>query len=126
MTVSQTAVLGRDYKFNAPRRTLPRKLCKHRMPVVLKIPQWSIAVHDKGVQYWAHSSAEDHKEFLHNKLADMVQAHHRLVLPYTPVLQTTDLQISPLGLVSQQDYQPGPTIAYTFSSKTSPTRIYTV
>ena len=34
------------------------------------------------MQYIAHSSAEDHKEFLCNKLADMVEAGHWLVLPY--------------------------------------------
>ena len=64
------------------------------MPVVLKTPPWSIAARDEAMQYGAHSSAEDHKEFLHNKLADIVEARHWLVLPYSTVQHATDLQIS--------------------------------
>jgi hypothetical protein len=67
------------------------------------------------MQYIAHSSAEDHKEFLHYELADVVKAGHWLVLPYSTVPHTTNLQISPLGVVLQQDCHPRPIINYTLS-----------
>ena len=85
------------------------------MPVILKTPLWSIAVRDEAMQYGAHSSAEDHKEFLRNELADMVEAGHWLVLPYSSVRHATDLRISPLGVVPQRDRRPRPIVDYTFS-----------
>ena len=85
------------------------------MPVILKTPLWTIAARDEAVQYRAHSSANDHKEFLHDKLADMVEAGHWLVLPYSTVWHATDLQISPLGIVPQRDCRPRPIVDYTFS-----------
>ena len=85
------------------------------MPVVLKTPPWSIAARDEAMQYGAHSSAEDHKEFLRNELADMVEAGHWLVLPYSSVRHATDLRISPLGVVPQRDRRPRPIVDYTFS-----------
>ena len=68
------------------------------------------------MQYGAHSSANDHKEFLRDKLADMVEAGHLLVLKYSSVRYATDLRISPLGVVPQRDCQPRPIVDYTFSS----------
>ena len=56
------------------------------MPVVLKTPLWSIAVRKEAVQYRVHSSVEGHKEFLCDKLADMIEAGNWLVLPYSTVL----------------------------------------
>ena len=66
------------------------------------------------MQYGAHSSANDHKDFLHDELTDMVEAGHWLVLPYSSVEHATDLRISPLGVVPQQDCQPRPIVDYTF------------
>ena len=91
------------------------KLRKHGMPVVLKTPPWSIAARDEAMQYGAHSSAEDHKEFLRDEIADMAEAGHWLVLPYSTIRHTTDLRISPLGVVLQQDCRPRPIVDYTFS-----------
>ena len=85
------------------------------MPVVLKTPPWTIAARDEDMQYGAHSSADDHKEFLHDKLADMVEAGHWLVLPYSSVRHATDLRISPLGVVPQRDRRPRPIVDYKFS-----------
>ena len=83
--------------------------------MVLNTLQWSIAGHNEAIQYRAHSSAGDCKEFLHNELADMVKAGHWFVLPYSIVQHTTDLQISPLGVVPKQGCQPRPIVIYTFS-----------
>ena len=80
------------------------------MPVALKTLLWSIAARDKAMQYGTHSSAEDYKEFLSIKLTDMVEAGHWLVLPYSSVRHATNLQISPLGVVPQQDCQPRPIV----------------
>ena len=86
------------------------------MPVVLKTPPWTIAPHNEAMQYRARSSANDHKEFLRDELADMVKAGHWLVLPYSSVQHTTDLQISPQGIVPQRDCWPRPIVNFTFSS----------
>ena len=85
------------------------------MPVVLKTPPWTIAARDEAMQYGAHSSAEVYKEFLRDKLADMVEAGHWLVLPYSSILHATNLRISPLGVVPQRDRRPRPIVDYTFS-----------
>ena len=106
----------------ADTKTLPHpvgpfleKLQKHGMPVALKTPPWTIAARNEALQCKAHSSANDHKEFLHDKLADIVEAGHWLVLPYSSVWHATDLRISPLGVVPQRDCRPRPNIDYTFS-----------
>ena len=67
------------------------------------------------MQYGAHSSANDHKDFLRDKLADMVEAGHWLDLPYSTVRYATDLRISPLGVVPQRDRRPRPIVDYKFS-----------
>ena len=85
------------------------------MPVILKTPPWTIAARDEAMQYGAHSSARDHKDFLRDELADMVEAGHWLVLPYSAVRHATDLRISPLGVVPQRDRRPRPIVHYTFS-----------
>ena len=90
-------------------------LQKHSMPVVLKTPLWTIAACNEAMQYGAHSAANDHKEFLRDKLSDMVKAGHWLVLPYSSVRHATDLQLSPLGVVPQRDRRPRPIADYTFS-----------
>ena len=43
------------------------------MPVVLKTPPWTIEARDEAMQYGAHSSANDHNDFIRDKLADMVE-----------------------------------------------------
>ena len=91
------------------------KLRKHGMPVVLKTPPWTIEGRYEAMQYGAHSLAYDHKEFLRDELADMVEAGHWLVLPYSTVRHATDLRISPLGVVPQRDRRPRPIVDYTFS-----------
>ena len=53
--------------------------------------------------------------FLRDELADMVEAGHWLVLPYSAVRHATDLRISPLGVVPQRDRRPRPIVDYTFS-----------
>ena len=90
-------------------------LRKHGMPVVLNTPRWTIAARDEAMQYGSHSSAKDHKDFLHDELADMVEAGHWVVLPYSAVRHAIDLRISPLGVISQQDCWPRPIVDYTFS-----------
>ena len=106
----------------ADTKTLPHpagpfleKLRQHSMPVVLKTPPWTIEARDEAMQYGAHSSANGHIDFIHDKLVDMVEAGHWLVLPYSTVWHATDLQISPLGVVPQRDRQPRPIVDYTFS-----------
>ena len=108
-------MLDRDQKSTSPSRTFLKKLCKHRMLVVLKTSLYSIEASDEAIQYGAHSSAEDHKQFLRDELADMVEAGHWLVLPYSSVRHATDLRISPLGVVPQRDRRPRPIVDYTFS-----------
>ena len=90
-------------------------LSKHRMPVVLKTPLWSIPACGKAIQYKAHSSAEDHEDLPCNKLADMVKAGHWVLLSYSSVQHTTNLQISQVGTVLQQDCKPRCIVDYTFS-----------
>ena len=85
------------------------------MPVVLKTALWTIAAHNEAMKCRAHSSANDHKEFLRDELADMVKAGHWLVLPYSTVQHAPDLPISSLGVVPQRDCRPRPIIDYTFS-----------
>jgi hypothetical protein len=91
--------LAETKNFTAPNRTFLKKLHKHGMSVLLKTTLSTIAACNKAMQYRAHGSARDHKEFLCNKLADMVEAGHWLVLSYSTVRHTTGLQISPLGVV---------------------------
>ena len=86
------------------------KLRKHGLPVVLKTQPWTIAARDEAKEYGAHSSANEHKDFLHDELADMVEAGHWFVLPYSTVRHATDLRISPLGVVPQRDRQPRPIV----------------
>ena len=67
------------------------------------------------MQYRDYSSADDHNEFLCNKLADMDKAGHWIVLPYSVIQCATDIQITPLGIVPQQDCRLRPIVDYTFS-----------
>ena len=53
--------------------------------------------------------------FLRDELADMVEAGHWLVLPYSAVRHAIDLRISPLGVVPQRDRRPRPIVDYTLS-----------
>ena len=65
------------------------------MSGVHKTPPWSIAVRNEAMQYWAHSSVDDHKEcipsFLHDKLANMVKVSQWLVFPYSTVQHANHL-----------------------------------
>jgi hypothetical protein len=67
------------------------------------------------MQYRAYSLADDHKEFICNKLADMVKAGHWIVIPYSAIQHATDIQITPLGILPQQDCRLRPIVDYTFS-----------
>ena len=84
--------------------------------MILKTPPWTMAARIEAIQYRAHSLANAHKDFLHDKLTDMVEAGHWLVLPYSTVQNATDLRISPLGAVPQRDCRHRPIVDYTFSS----------
>jgi len=62
------------------------------MPVLLKTPTWTVAACNTALPNGAHSSANDHKNFLHYKLAGMVEtAGYWLGLPYSAVQHATDL-----------------------------------
>jgi hypothetical protein len=91
------------------------QLRRHGMPVVLKTPPWSLEQRDAAVQYGSHSSAEAHRDFLRDELADMVEAGHWVVLPYSAVRNAQDLRISPLGVVPQRDRRPRPIVDYTYT-----------
>ena len=56
------------------------------MPVLLKTPPWSIAACDEAMQYGPTAQPKTTRmQFLRDELADMVEAGHWLVLPYSAV-----------------------------------------
>ena len=92
MTVLQTPVLGGHQGLTTTRSTLPQKTMKAWHASATQNSNMDYCACNKAMQDRVHSSANDHKNFLHYKLVGMVEiAGHWLVLPYSAVQHATDL-----------------------------------
>jgi hypothetical protein len=92
-----------------------RQVAKHGFPVLMTTPPWTLAQRDAAVHRGPHQSSHQHREFLREELADMVERATWVVLPYSRLRHMRNLRISPMGVVPQHERRPRPIVDYSFS-----------
>jgi hypothetical protein len=103
--------IGRLQVHHAAQRFL-RYLRSCGVPVVLTTTPWDKARINAAVRRGPHKSAKDHRAFLHTEMADMIDKHQWIVLPFDQVQDLPNLRVSPIGVVPQRDRRPR-TIVFT-------------
>ena len=63
----------------------------------------------------SHPSAIAHQDFLRIELADLINQHFWIVLPFELVQSLHPLRLSPMGVIPQRDRRSRVIVDYTFS-----------
>jgi len=87
----------------------------HSAPAVLSTSLWSQAQCEAAITRGSHLSARQHPPFLEQEMLHMVRKGQWIILPYHDIAHLPNLQISPMGVVPQQDQRPQTITNYTFS-----------
>jgi hypothetical protein len=101
-------------KVKHPARRLLRRYAKQGVPVVLAAPPWTADQLQAAIDRGPHKSAFEHHEFLREEMADMIQAGHWTVLPWSVAKHLPGLRLSPIGVVPQHDRRPRTIVDYTY------------
>jgi hypothetical protein len=85
------------------------QVAKHGIPILLHTPPWSHQRLDAAMSRGSHPSTKEHRVFLRNEMADMIEQKHWIVIPYSQAVML------PMGVVPQRDRRPRIIVDYTFS-----------
>ena len=78
-------------------------LHQHGVPCVQSDEDWTLELLDARMERGCHRSANEHKEFIRDEMADFVEGGFYAVLPYRVVRHLPGLRLSPLGIKEERD-----------------------
>jgi len=86
-----------------PAADLLKQMRDEGVPVPMDTSSWTPKHKDDCVAYGCHKSAEMHKEFIREEMADFIKKGFQVVLPYSIAKDLPDSAYSPLGTKEERD-----------------------
>ena len=84
-------------------------------PVLMSTAPWTTERVHQAMVRGPHKSSHEHRDFLSEEMASMVEKGQWVVVRYEAVKDLSGLRISPVGVVPQHDRRPRTIVDYTFS-----------
>ena len=78
----------------------------HGVPAKAATPEWTLEEHDNKFYRGAHATAEMHKAFVREEMAEFIECGYWTVLPYRLVRHLPGLRVSPLGVKEERERKP--------------------
>ena len=89
-----------------PAANLLREWRDHGVPAQTSSPPWSEDTKDSYVERGCHRSANEHAEFLRDEMSEFIDSRFWVVLPYSLVCDTPQLQLSPAAVKEERERRP--------------------
>jgi predicted CXXCH cytochrome family protein len=96
---------GLDH-INHPAAKLLREWCDHRVPIHSSTLPWTLEQKDASICQGCHQSANDHTDFIREKMADFIDIRFCVVLPYHLVRHLENLWCSPSAIKDELFHKP--------------------
>jgi hypothetical protein len=104
-----------SHRLSHPAAPLLAQIAQHGVPILQDSPPWSRTQLDAAMKRGSHPSTLEHSVFLRNEMADMVEQHQWIVIPYSQAVLLPNLCLSPMGVVPQRDRRPRVIVDFSFS-----------
>jgi hypothetical protein len=99
-----------------PAAPLLNQIAHHGVPVLQRTPLWSQSKTHSAMTRGSHPSTHARLQFLREEMADMVEQHFWVVIPYKYICSHPYLRISPMGVIPQRDRRDRVIVDYSFSN----------